>query len=314
MENKNLDLSVVIPISERHDDIKKLFNIYAEELKALGKKFEFIFIIDGFFPDAYKDLVDLKAEGNPIRIFKFSKKFGESAALMVGFREAKGNTILTLSSYIQIEPQELKKVFSAYDDGFELVITRRYPRKDPLINKVQAFVYHFLVRKITGTQFRDITSGMRLINKNVLDEFDLYGDLHRFIPILARGKGIKLKEISVRQSKEDTRARYVNPGVYLRRILDLLTLSFLIKFTVKPLRFFGLIGSAIFVPGIVITVSLGIMRIFGLIDLANRPLLLFAILLIVFGLQLYSIGLIGELIIFTRAKEITQYRIDEIIE
>jgi glycosyltransferase involved in cell wall biosynthesis len=312
--NENPEISVVIPISERHDDMKKLYNIYADKLKALKRDFEFLFILDGSFKDAYNDLLDLKNGGYPIRIVKFAKNFGESSALTEGFRQAKGDTILTLASYIQIEPNDLNKVFTAYDEGIDLVITRRHPRKDPFINRIQSSVYHFLVRKMTGTSFKDITSGMRLINKRILSEFNIYGDLHRFIPIIARWKGFKVREVNVNQRKEDTQVRFVNPGIYIRRVLDLLTLFFLIKFTIKPLRFFGLIGSAICVSGFMITAYLGGLRLLGKIGLANRPLLLLGILLIVFGLQLFSVGLIGELILFTRAKEIKHYRIEEIIE
>jgi glycosyltransferase involved in cell wall biosynthesis len=312
--NENPEISVVIPISERHDDMKKLYNIYADKLKALKRDFEFLFILDGSFKDAYNDLLDLKNGGYPIRIVKFAKNFGESSALTEGFRQAKGDTILTLASYIQIEPNDLNKVFTAYDEGIDLVITRRHPRKDPFINRIQSSVYHFLVRKMTGTSFKDITSGMRLINKRILSEFNIYGDLHRFIPIIARWKGFKVREVNVNQRKEDTQVCFVNPGIYIRRVLDLLTLFFLIKFTIKPLRFFGLIGSAICVSGFMITAYLGGLRLLGKIGLANRPLLLLGILLIVFGLQLFSVGLIGELILFTRAKEIKHYRIEEIIE
>jgi glycosyltransferase involved in cell wall biosynthesis len=312
--NQTPEVSVVVPISERHDDLKKLYHMYADELKGLKKHFEFIFIVDGSFNDAYKDLLELKNRGNPIRIVKFTKHFGESAALMEGFRQAKGDTILTLASYIQIEPNDLDKVFSAYDAGNEFIVTRRHPRKDPLINRIQSSVYHFLLRAMTRAPFRDITSGMRLINKKLLSEFNLYGDLHRFIPILALGKGIKVREVNVTQREEDTQVRLVKPGIYLRRALDLLTLFFLVTFSAKPLRFFGLIGSAICVPGFVITGYLGALRLFGLISLANRPLLLLGIVLIAFGVQLFSVGLIGELILFTRAKEIEHYRVEEIIE
>jgi glycosyltransferase involved in cell wall biosynthesis len=309
----NIAVSVVVPISERHDDIKELYRIYSDVLKDLQKGFEFIFVVDGDFPEALHDLIDLKNEGNPIRIIKFTRSFGESLALTEGFKQAKFDVILTLASYIQIEPEELGKLFDAYEEGYDLVITRRYPRRDPFVNKIQSYIYHFLVRKITGAEYKDITSGMRLINKNIVDELNLYSDFHRFIPILARGKGIQLKEIKVKQRKEDTRMRYVKPGVYLRRALDLLTLFFIIKFTVKPLRFFGLIGSAFFLPGFIITLLLSILRVFWNVGLANRPLLLLGVLLIVFGLQLFSIGMIGELIIFTRAKDFAQYRVDEII-
>lgn len=308
------EVSVVVPISERHDDIRVLYYLYADELKKMDKDFEFIFIVDGNFPHAYNELLKLKNDKNPICIIKFAKNFGESAALTEGFRQAKGSTILTLASYIQVEPKDLSKVFAAYDEGNDLVITRRFPRKDPLINKIQTSVYHFLIRQMTGAPFKDITSGMRLINKKILSEFCLYGDLHRFIPVIARFKGIKVGEVKVNQRKEDTKLRFAKPGIYLRRALDLITLFFLIKFTKKPLRFFGLIGTVICIPGILITAYLGILRIIGDIELANRPLLLLSILLVVFGLQLFSVGLIGELILFTRAKEIEHYLIDEIIE
>ncbi len=313
MKDKNPEVSVVVPISERHDDMKTLYSLYAAELMALNKDFEFIFILDGIFSQAYKDLMKLKNGGNPLHIIKFTKAFGESAALMEGFRQAKGDKILTLPSYIQSEPKDLSKVFQVYDEGNDLVITRRFPRKDPVFNRIQSSVYHFLVRKMTGAPFKDITSGMRLINKKIISEFDLYSDLHRFIPIIARGRGIKVKEVNVNQRKEDTKLRFVKPGIYLRRALDLLTLFFLIKFTVKPLRFFGLIGFAVCYSGFIITVYLGLERIFLHTALADRPLLLLGILLIVFGLQLFSVGLIGELILFTRARKIIHYRIEEIV-
>jgi hypothetical protein len=155
---------------------------------------------------------------------------------------------------------------------------------------------------------------MRLINKKILSEFKLYGDLHRFIPIFAIRQGLKVKEIDVVQRKEDTQIRLVKPGIYLRRILDIVTLFFLVKFTEKPLRFFGLIGSIFLILGGVITTYLAIVRMIGDISLANRPMLLLGILLMVFGLQLFSVGLIGELILYTRAKDIEHYRIEKIIE
>jgi len=314
MKEETPEVSVVVPISERHDDIRQLYKLYADELKKIGKDFEFLFVVDGNFPVAYNDLKKLHEEGNLIRIIRFAKNFGESTALMEGFRQAKGDTILTLASYIQIEPEDLTKVFAAYNEGNDLVITRRYPRKDSLINRIQSSVYHYLIRKLTGAPFKDITSGMRLISKKILSEFVLYGDLHRFIPIFAMQRGIKVKEVNVTQRKEDIQVRLVKPGIYLRRILDILTVFFLVKFTKKPLRFFGLIGTALFLPGLFITAYLTILRLFGAIGLSNRPLLLLGVLLMVFGIQTFSVGLVGELILFSHAKEMKDYKIEEIIE
>ncbi len=308
------EVTVVVPISERHGRIGRLYKLYADELLKIGKQFEFIFIVDGHFSQAYSDLKELSNAGHPVRIIKFTKHFGESAALMEGFRQAKGAKILTLASYIQIEPADLTKVFSAYDEGNDLVITRRHPRKDPWVNRFQSFIYHFIVRILTKAPFKDITSGMRLINSRVLSEFVLYGDLHRFIPIFAMQRGIKVKEVNVTQRKEDTQVRLMKPGVYLRRVLDILTLLFLTKFTKKPLRFFGLIGSFLFIVGAVITAYLAILKLFFEMALSNRPLLILAILLVVFGIQIFSLGLVGELIIFSHAKEVPDYKIEKIIQ
>ena len=308
------EVSVIVPISDRHDDLEKLYNLYATELLSIGKNFEFLFVVDQKFTAAFEKLKKLKKENSCIKLIKFAGDFGESAALMEGFSQAKGNTILTLASYIQIEPTDLSKVFGVFDEGNDLVITRRYPRKDPFVNRIQSSVYHYIVRKLTDTNFSDITSGMRLINKKIIPEFILYGDLHRFIPIFAAHKGIKVKEVNVAQRKEDTQIRIVKPGVYLRRGLDILTLFFLVKFTKKPLRFFGLIGSTLFFSGIFLSAYLFILRLFLGVSLTNRPLLLVGILLMVFGIQTLSLGLVGELILFSHSKEISDYNIEEIIE
>lgn len=318
MENinnkKTPEISVVVPVTERHDNLTKLYTIYADELKKINKNFEFLFVLDEQFNSASEDLKRLNTGRNHLRIIKFSGNFGESAALMEGFKQAKGNKILTLASYIQIEPSDMANVFSAYEEGYDLIITRRHPRIDPLINRIQSKVYHFIVRNLTGANFKDITSGMRLISRKILPEFTLYGDLHRFIPIFAKHRGIKVKEINVRHRKEDSQLRLVRPGIYLRRGLDILTLFFLVKFTKKPLRFFGLIGSTLFFAGGLISLYLSILRLFLGIALTNRPLLLVGILLMVFGIQTLSLGLVGELILYSHAKDIKDYNIDEIIE
>ena len=311
---KSPDISVVVPISERHDDMRLLYKLYADKLTTMKNSFEFVFVLDGDFNIAGKALQELKDQGNPIRIIKLAKSFGESTALMEGFRQAKGKAIITLASYIQIEPEDLFKVFSAYKEGNDMVITRRFPRKDPLINRVQSIVYHYLIRKLTGSPFKDITSGMRLFDKKVLSEVVLYGDLHRFIPIFALERGLKVKEVKVTQRKEDTQVRVVKPGTYLRRILDIITLFFLVKFTKKPLRFFGLMGTALFLPGFFVSTYLALMKLFSEVSLSEKPLLLAGILLMIFGIQIFSVGLVGELILFSHAKDIEDYKIEEVIE
>jgi hypothetical protein len=148
----------------------------------------------------------------------------------------------------------------------------------------------------------------------VAEEVHLYGDLHRFLPLLAYQRGFKISEVPVQQSHHDFKRRVRRPGIYLRRLLDLLTLFFLLKFTKKPLRFFGLVGSLLSGLGGLILAYLGIYRLLELGPIAGRPLLVLGVLLIVMGLQLFSVGLLGEIIVFTHARELKDYQIEEILE
>ena len=311
--NPRLDLSVVIPITERYDDLRLLYQSYASELKRLERSFEFIFVIDGQFPGVLETLQQLKSENPSIRIIKFERSFGEAAALLAGFNFTSGKRILTLSSYFQVEPSEIGKVIEAMD-GTDLVITRRYPRTDSLINRFQSRVFHWLVSRFTGAAYHDITCGLRGMSRAVAQELDLYGDLHRFIPLMAYKHGFKVAEVPVRQHPMDRAIRIFQPGIYLRRFLDILTVFFLTKFTRKPLRFFGLIGSTLFFTGSLVTLYLGLYRIFGFGGIAERPLLLLGVLLMVLGVQLFSIGLIGEIVIFTHARQMKDYRVEEILD
>ena len=151
------------------------------------------------------------------------------------------------------------------------------------------------------------------MRRDIADELEIYGDLHRFIPIIAKGQGFRLAEVPVRQNKAQKSLRVSQPGAYVRRMLDLLTVFFLVRFTRKPLRFFGLIGSGLFVPGVAIVTYLGIYRILGLGGIGNRPLLLLGVLLMVLGFQTLSIGLLGEIIIFVHARNLREYSVSEVV-
>jgi hypothetical protein len=151
------------------------------------------------------------------------------------------------------------------------------------------------------------------MKRRVAQEVQLYGDLHRFFPLLAHQQGFKIAEVTVQQSPHDAAWRMHGPGIYLRRLLDILTLFFLYKFTKKPLRLFGLVGAAIFGAGAIVTGYLGVDRLLGA-PLAGRPLLVLGVLLMVFGVQLFSIGLLGEIIIFTHARGVKDYQTRDILE
>ena len=308
-------LSVLVPIAERHDDLRALYLQVVEELTPRGMPFEVIFVLDGpNFPQAEKQLHELRESYAGVRVYRLNRTFGEAAALKTAAVRARGGTILTLASYFQLAPGAIGKVLDTLDDGYDLVVARRHPRIDSWFNRLQSRVFHLLTTWLTGIRLRDISCGLRAMRSKVLREIPLYGDLHRFVPILAHRQGFRIIEVPLPQSPADARLRIYSPGVYLRRLLDILTVFFLTKFTRKPLRFFGLFGAGLFGTGFLITGYLSILRLFYLTALADRPLLLLGVLLMVLGVQTASLGLIGEIIVFTNAKKTEDYVVETILE
>jgi hypothetical protein len=178
---------------------------------------------------------------------------------------------------------------------------------------MQNSLFNSLLRLSTDLKIHDAGCSARAFTKEVIDEIQLYGDLHRFFPVMAHRQGFHVTEIDVTQAERDTNVRVYSPGLYVRRLLDLLTIFFLVKFTKKPLRFFGLVGTTLFSLGVVSSLYLIVERLFFAVPLADRPALFLSSLLIVLGVQIIAIGLIGEIIIFTHAKDLKEYRIDKII-
>lgn len=312
---RSVELSVVVPISERPDDLREIYRDYSRVLSGTGKAYEFIFVLDGPNAKVRAQLECLREEHTEIRVIRLNRWFGEATALSVGFDSAKGATILALPSYFQVEPPEILKLIGVLEKKRgDLVTAWRHPRIDSPFNRLQSWGFHRITRLLTGTRFHDISCGVRVMRRKVADEVQLYGDLHRFFPLLAYRQGFKVVEVPVRQSPRDSGRRIYGPGVYLRRLLDILTLFFIFKFTKRPLRFFGLVGSGLFGTGSIITGYLGLYRVLGYGAIGNRPLLILGVLLIVLGIQLFSIGLLGEIIIFTHAGQIKDYEIEEIEE
>jgi len=308
-------VSVLVPISERHDDLRRLFYAHSKVLDSLNIQYEFIFVLDGDFAEAENCIRALKQEKpDQIQLIKFSRWQGEAKALSAAFSKSSGELILTLSAYFQVEPEEIAKLFESFNDDIDVVFGSRFPRQDKWVNRLQSKIFHWIISSFTKEPFNDISCGVRLIRRNVLEKISLYGDLHRFIPLLAINKGFNVKEISLQQAKEDFHLRIYRPGVYVRRLLDILTLFFLIKFTQKPLRFFGLLGGGISLVGLMISAVTLYQRLFSSIGLSERPLFLVGVLLALIGLQTFFIGLVGEIIIFTHMTSDPDYKIEVIIE
>jgi len=311
ISHNNIELSVVIPITERYDPVRELFYEYKQGLDATGLRYEIIYVLDGDQPRAMEELSLLRNTEN-LTIITLAKWFGEATALNAGFSNCSGQLILTLPAFQQVDGEAIPALVSAIQDN-DMVMARRWPRKDSFFNRLQSRAFNFFLRSFTELKIRDAGCSARIFKRSVIEEVHVYGDLYRFLPIMAHRQGFHVAEISIPQSQRDAFQRIYSPGLYLRRLLDLFTIFFLVKFTKKPLRFFGLVGASLFGIGLLAASYIIIERLVFDVALANRPALFLSSLLIVLGIQVIAIGLIGEIIIFTHAKDLKEYKIDKII-
>lgn len=308
----SLPLSVIMPVGNRHaSDIAALYSEYKTGLIALDIPYEFIVVLDGPRPDVAATLQRLLERGENLIVISLTKRFGEATALMAGFQRASGHMIVTAPAYHQVQGAEIGKLVRALDKA-DLAIGRRWPRAGGRFEVLRRNVFHKLIAT-GGQNFNDLGCGARAMKRRVLEEISLYGDQHRFLPVLAGRQGFRIAEIDLAQSPLDRYDGGYPMREYVHRVLDIFTVFFLVRFTKKPLRFFGMVGASTFVIGAVLVAWLAIDRLVFLHPLADRPALLLSSLLVVLGMQLFALGLLGELIIFTHARDIKDYQIDEVI-
>jgi len=308
-------LSVVIAVRDpdRAAPIPQLYEEYKAQLDAVGHPYEFIFAVEGDAPDLIDDLRRLTEEGEPVTTLVFSKWYGGATVLSAAFDRASGDIVVTLPAYHQIDPEAIPTLFPPLEEN-DMVVVRRSPRTDGLATRIQVRAFHAILRGVLGVDFHDLGCSVAAFRKEILEVVDLYGDQHRFLPVLTSHRGFKVKEIEAPQTTQDTFQSHLSVGTYVNRLLDLIAVFFLTQFTRKPLRFFGATGMAALLGGGGITGVLTIQRLFMGVALRNKPMLLLGILLIVLGVLLFSIGLIGEMIIFTNARSVKEYTVEEVID
>lgn len=306
-------ISVIVPVCGRRAELRSLYAQYKAGIEAVGLPFEFIFVIDGNRTDASRALDELLQEGEDLTLITLTRSFGEAAALMAGFERASGSLIVTLPAYHQIEPVEIPKLIAALSAS-DMAVGYRSPRYGNILDRMRRSAFHGLVNFVTGSRLRDIGCGARAMRRQVFEEMDLYGDQHRFMAILAARMGFRVSEVAMRQSERDRLERVYRPKEYAHHVLDLFSIFFLVRFTKRPLRFFGMLGALTFGIGASLIAILSVQRLFFDEKLGDRPALLLAALLVVLGMQIFALGLLGELIIFTHARGMKDYRVQEVIQ
>jgi glycosyltransferase involved in cell wall biosynthesis len=312
MHAPELDISAIMPVGQRRDDVPTLLDEYAAGLSQSGVSFEIIVVLDGPCGGLGTVLASVAASRPWLRLIELARDFGESAALTAGFGEARGRAILTLPAYYQVVPGELGKLIAAGQET-DMAIAVRWPRTGSALEGWRRNAFHALLGFITGQRYRDLGCGVRLLRREIAAEIPLYGERHRFYPTLARSRGFDVQEIEVAQSDKDYYHGRYRIREYLHRVLDIMTLFFLVRFTKKPLRFFGTIGFVVGALGMIFLAVLIVQRLFFSIPLADRPALLLSSLMVVLGVQIFALGLIGELIIFTHARELKEYAVRRVI-
>lgn len=309
----NAKVSAIVPVSDRYDSTGSIARDYLDALKKTGREFELVFVMDGNRTDLAEHLLALAAVESQLRIFQLGRTFGEATAVSAGIENTEGGILLTLPAYYQVDAGEIGKLLDELD-SCDMAIAARWPRAAASKFEVmRRKTFHWLVSSVSGISFSDLGCGARAFKREVADEVPIYGDQHRFIPLLALRRGFRVREIQVHQSEQDRFKKGYGPKAYLQRFLDIFTVVFLVRFTKKPLRFFGMIGSITFLLGALFLTVVVIQRLFFDVGLADRPALLLSSLLVVLGLQIFALGLLGELIIFTHARSLKEYTIERIV-
>lgn len=311
--NNNVKVSAIVPVSDRYDRSGTLAAEYLAALKETGRDFELVFVLDGKHVQLGERLLEMAGKESRLRIIQLAKSFGEATAVSAGIENTSGGVVLTLPAYYQIEAAEVGKLLSELE-RCDMVVGARWPRASASKFEVlRRKVFHWLVSSVSGISFTDLGCGARAFKREVGTEVPIYGDQHRFIPLLALRRGFRVSEIQVRQSEQDRFEKGYGPKTYLQRFLDIFTVVFLVRFTKKPLRFFGMIGSVTFLLGVLFLSYVAIERLFFGVALSDRPALLLSSLLVVLGMQIFALGLLGELIIFTHAGDLKEYTIEKIV-
>lgn len=308
-------VSVVVAIAGPEGQPRTVVDAFGKALVDGGYRCEFVVVLDGPGTRFEQELREVGGRW-PVRIVQLEGGgLGESIALSAGVAKSTGDLVVNVPAYLQIEPDDVLKVVKALEAGADCVATWRHSRIDPWLNQLQSRFFNAVLRFIMNMPFHDLNSGTRGFRRHVLEEVAVYGELYRFLPVLARRQGFRVVEVRVRHREEKGRAGFYGVGVYLRRFLDILAITFLTRFTQRPLRFFGYLGFAAIAIGAPFAGYFLYRRLFEEgYSLADKPGFVISAILAAFGVQLIGFGLIGEIIIFTQAPNLRDFKIDEQIE
>jgi glycosyltransferase involved in cell wall biosynthesis len=310
-------ISVVVPVHNEERSVALLYDELRSALEPVGVPWEAIFVDDGSSDGTFGALTRLHSGVENVRVVRLRRNFGKAAALVAGFDQARGETVVTIDGDLQDDPAEIPRLLAKLDEGFDLVSGWKTKRRDPLSRRILSRIFNRVTGLFSGVRLHDMNCGLKAYRAEVVHGLRLYGELHRFIPVLAHYRGFRIAELPVNhRPREHGRSRY---GVerYLRGFLDLLTVSFIGRYRHRPLHLFGGLGLALGFIGSAILVYLTVLKLLGN-AIGHRPLLLLGVLLLVIGMQFFSLGLISEMITShheerARERDRAELLVDEVL-
>jgi glycosyltransferase involved in cell wall biosynthesis len=291
------ELSVVIPVLNESPNIKRLYDELTTTLVRTGRSYEIIVIDDGSTDDTFAQLESLQSRDPHLRVIRFRRNFGQTAAFAAGFSFARGRLVVTADGDRQNDPADIPRLVAEIDKGFDIVCGWRRDRKDTFITRrIPSVLANKLISWATGVELHDYGCSLKVFRAEVVKPLRLYGEMHRFLPAIASEMGVRIQEVVVNHRPRTAGASKYGLSRTIRVVLDLLTVKFLLSYSTKPLQIFGLMGLAAGALGVIITGYLGYVRLIAREGIADRPLLLLGMMLLFIGVQLLTFGLLAELL------------------
>lgn len=290
------DISVIIPLYNEEQSLPELLDQIRDSLDGTYS-YEVIFVDDGSTDNSWQVVRQLSRNGESIKGVRFQRNYGKSSALQTGFNEATGKYVVTLDADLQDDPAEIPQMIEMLNDGYDLVSGWKKKRHDPITKTIPSKFFNKITSWVTGISLHDFNCGLKAYKKEVVESIYLYGELHRYIPLLARWEGFaKIGEKTVQHHPRKYGETKFGMSRFMHGFLDLVTLVFVNSYLQRPMHFFGSVGFLFLVAGGIINAYLAVAKIFFGENLSGRPLLLLGVMLMVLGAQFFSIGFLGELI------------------
>jgi dolichol-phosphate mannosyltransferase len=288
-------ISVVIPVHDEERSVALLYEELAAALEPSGEPWEAIFVDDGSEDGSFAALTRLHAQAPNAKVVRLRRNFGKATALAAGFAHAEGEIVVTIDGDLQDDPAEIPRLLAKLDEGFDLVSGWKTRRRDPWRRRLLSRIFNAVTSRVSGLRLHDLNCGLKAYRAEVVRGLSLYGELHRFIPVLAHYRGFRVAELPVNHRLRTHGSSRYGLERYVRGFLDLLTVTFMGRYRHRPLHLFGTLGLVLGLLGTAILVYLTVLKITGE-AIGHRPLLTLGVLLVVVGLQFFSLGLLSELV------------------